>query len=119
MGKKRGLGAKAKKKKMCNNRRAKKTRRVKKLLQAANAAKTPKEKKASVKQSVQGPTKARSFGQYVPGQYRAAWLAYIRDMKQHYGCDYKTANVWWNESDERAELLREMPLSGLRRRRFI
>ena len=108
-----------KKKKMCNNRRAKKTRRVKKLLQAANAAKTPKEKKASVKQSVQGPTKARSFGQYVPGQYRAAWLAYIRDMKQHYGCDYKTANVWWNESDERAELLREMPLSELRRRRFI
>ena len=121
--KKRGLRAKAKKQKVCKNRRAMKARRVKKALKAANVAKVPKEQEACAakesKQGQQGPTKAKSFGRYVPGQYRAVWLQYIRDMKQHYGCDYKTANIWWNDSDERADLLREMPLAELRRRRFI
>ena len=60
-----------------------------------------------------------TFGAYSPGVYRKARKEWIRDCKSWYDCTHKQASEWWNESNERAELLKDMPHTELVRRRFI
>ena len=57
------------------------------------------------------------FGKYTPGKFAQARRSYIARIKDT--CGYREACKRWNNSDEKWELLSEMPHQELVRRRFL
>ena len=86
--------------------------------------KKAKAKKASKKGTNPKKAKSKKKGHqtgenYKPGDYAAERKRYIAEMIEWYDVKYREASSWWNESSERAELLKGMSEQELRRRRFI
>ena len=92
-----------------------------------NKKKGPAKKKAGKRKAVASdvsneskdkPTKRMMvFGKYSPGKFAEARKSYIARLRGT--CGYREACQRWNNSDEKWELLSEMPHNELVRRRFL
>ena len=93
-------------------RRPKKPKKPKKskVLKSASSA-------ASVLAAAES-SKQKRYGQYTPHVYKQQRTQYI-EARRAEGASYALANAGWNLSKEKAELLCEVPISELIRRRFL
>jgi hypothetical protein len=55
---------------------------------------------------------------YVAGDFSRKRLEFIKNFREESNVNFKKANEAWMRSDERADLLKTVPLSELKKRRF-
>ena len=56
---------------------------------------------------------------YVPGDFNKKRYGYIKKMREEHQMKFSEANAAWMHSDERAELLQNVPPSEMKKRKFI
>ena len=115
---------KSRKRRASNKKNKKKKKKTKVASKKAKPA--PRKTNSDVSEDAGKPKaskpafcKGAPVGNYAPGDYAAARKQYIEQNMKWYEVKYKEASDWWNQSDERWQLLKDMPRNEAVRRRFI
>ena len=96
----------------------KQTKKKKKLQSKCESSEQPV-KKVKVDGSKPSSSSAGTDAKYTPETYRKKRLSWIHDLQESEGLDFRTAADKWNNSSERAAMLKTLSISELVRRRFV
>ena len=86
--------------------------------------KKPKKMRVQIREDQKAEPKAsgkkreQMYGEYKPESYKKARVDFIKERRDQ-GDSFKDASDAWNESSMKAQLLCQMPVAELVRRRFV
>ena len=87
--------------------------------EATGAPPQPKsKKKVKPAASKSSSCRSQSTGAYTPQVFASTRLQYIAKLKEE-GLGHREASLKWNESEEKRNLLKDLSVSELIRRRFV